>query len=89
MFPSYLISFIQVFSKLLIFAIFVRILLSWMRAERNGRLAQLIYDATEPILGFFRNLVPPIGGMLDLSPILAYFSIIFVSDIIIRILISL
>jgi len=29
-----------------------------------------LYRVTEPILGFFRGIIPPVG-MLDLSPIVA------------------
>lgn len=58
--------------------IFVRILLSWIpRIPYNPALSailQFVHDVTEPFLGFFRRLIPPIrlgGAGLDLSPILA------------------
>lgn len=32
---------------------------------------RVVYELTEPIMGFFRRYIPPIGGM-DLSPILIF-----------------
>ena len=32
----------------------------------------LIGSVTDPYLGVFRRLIPPIGGRLDLSPMLAF-----------------
>lgn len=58
--------------------IFVRVLLSWIpKMPYNLALSavlQFIYDVTEPFLGLFRRLIPPVrigGAGLDLSPILA------------------
>lgn len=58
--------------------IFIRVLLSWIpRMPYNPALSavlQFVYDVTEPFLGFFRRIIPPIrigGAGLDLSPILA------------------
>jgi YggT family protein len=31
----------------------------------------LVYDLTEPIMGFFRRYIPPVGGF-DLSPIFIF-----------------
>ena len=59
--------------------LFVRIILSWVTMFRApspafAPLIRVIYDVTEPVLGFARRLIPPIGG-LDLSPILIFFFI--------------
>jgi YggT family protein len=35
---------------------------------------RLIYDLTEPVMGFFRRFIPPMGG-LDLSPIFIFLAI--------------
>lgn len=34
-----------------------------------------LFWATEPYLGLFRRVIPPIGGTLDLSPLLAFFAL--------------
>jgi YggT family protein len=31
----------------------------------------MLVDLTEPIIGPIRRVVPPLGGMIDLSPIIA------------------
>ena len=56
--------------------LFVRIILSWVTMFRPvppslGPLVKVIYDVTEPVMGFFRRFIPPIGGM-DLSPIVIF-----------------
>lgn len=56
--------------------LFVRIILSWVTMAWSppaslSPLIRVIYDITEPVLGFFRRFIPPIGG-LDLSPIVVF-----------------
>ena len=54
--------------------IFIRIMLSWMPMEwQMHKIAQFIKFYTDPYLNFFRRIIPPIGGVLDLSPILGFF----------------
>lgn len=86
MFQSYLIQFVNIFTQILIFAIFARVILSWLRVPTRGFLVVLLIETTEPILGFFRRLIPPIGGVLDLSPLFAFLALDIVRSILIRIL---
>lgn len=51
-------------------AIMARIILSWFRFDPYHPVSMFLYRVTEPILGFFRGIIPPVG-MLDLSPIVA------------------
>lgn len=51
-------------------AIMARIILSWFRFDPYHPVSVFLYRVTEPILGFFRGIIPPVG-MLDLSPIVA------------------
>ena len=57
--------------------LFVRIILSWVQmggARVGGAFApivKVIYDLTEPVLGFFRRIIPPFGP-LDLSPLFVF-----------------
>lgn len=63
--------------KILKYAILVRILMSWIRPRGGGgRFNQILYEITEPILKVFRNLLPKMG-MIDFSPILAFFALDF------------
>ena len=51
-------------------AIMARIILSWFRFDPYHPVSIFLYRVTEPILGFFRGIIPSVG-MLDLSPIVA------------------
>lgn len=52
---------------LLSLMIFARIIISW-GAGPNNRLLHLLIRATEPVLGPFRRVIPPLG-FIDISPI--------------------
>ena len=54
--------------------IFARIILSWIRVNPYNPAVKFIIELTEPVLGLFRRLIPPFG-MLDLSPIAAFFAV--------------
>jgi YggT family protein len=56
--------------------LFARIILSWVLMAWSPPpgmtpVIRVIYDLTEPILGFFRRYIPPVGG-LDLSPLVVF-----------------
>jgi YggT family protein len=51
-------------------AIMARIILSWFRFDPYHPVSMFLFRVTEPILGFFRGIIPPVG-MMDLSPIVA------------------
>ncbi len=58
------------------FILIARIVLSWVTMfwspPRNlTPVIRVIYDLTEPVMGFFRKFIPPIGG-LDISPIFIF-----------------
>jgi YggT family protein len=51
----------------------VRVVGSWFPTFARHSFMQFIIRITEPYLGLFRRLIPPIGGVLDLSPLLGFF----------------
>ena len=57
--------------------LFVRIILSWVTMggarppEALAGAIKVVYDLTEPVLGFFRRIIPPLG-MFDLSPLIVF-----------------
>jgi len=65
-----LIQTIDLVFTVLYLAIMARIMLSWFRFDPYHPLSVFLYRVTEPILGFFRGIIPPIG-MIDISPIVA------------------
>lgn len=70
--------------KLLNFILFVRILLSWIPHNTTHPVIDFIYRITDPILNPLRDMIPPIGGTIDISPIAAF----IILSIIERILLS-
>lgn len=63
--------------QIYIYAIIVRVLLSWFPLPSSGILQsayKALYDVTEPYLGLFRRIMPSFGrgGMgIDISPMIA------------------
>ena len=71
-------SFISVFTGVYVLLIFAYILTSWIRLPYSptlNRIQRFLYDVCEPYLRIFRRFLPPLGP-LDLSPIVAVFSLI-------------
>ena len=55
--------------------ILIRALVSWVRPDPYSPVMRFLYRTTEPILQPIRRLLPRMG--VDLSPIIAFFAIIF------------
>ena len=71
-------SFISVFTGVYVLLIFAYILTSWIRLPYSptlNRIQRFLYDVCEPYLRLFRRFLPTLGP-LDLSPIVAVFSLI-------------
>jgi YggT family protein len=83
MWREYLINFGNLLINILLVLIFIRVLLSWIPASL-GKFRVFIYEVTEPILGPLRKLIPPMGGMLDLSPIVAFLILTIIQNLINR-----
>lgn len=55
------------------YMILVYVLMSWLPNVRESFIGELLGKLVEPYLAPFRRFIPPIGGMLDISPIIALF----------------
>jgi len=56
----------------------IRIFLTWIpNIDWNSQPFAFMRSLTDPFLNIFRGIIPPIGGMLDISPILAFFALQF------------
>lgn len=66
---SFLAQLINLFMVLLI----IRIVMSWVapRANWYNQPLRTLHAITEPVMGPFRALIPPIGG-IDFSPMLLF-----------------
>ena len=63
-------NFLQIYN----YVITARILLSWFPQAQGVAALQPVFAITDPYLNLFRGIIPPIFG-LDLSPILAFFTL--------------
>lgn len=63
--------------------IFIRVILSWLPSiDWYRQPFKLLDDMTEPFLSIFRNLIPPIGPGIDISPMLLFFALQLLNNII-------
>lgn len=73
-----------------IILILVSILLTWVPRIPDQpvlrAVVQFIRDVTEPYLSIFRRFIPPIGGGLDISPIVAVFTLSLVGRIVVNLI---
>lgn len=80
-----IVGFISTLVTIYMYLIIAYVLLSWLPNARESSIGVLIGKVVEPYLSPFRKLIPPIGGMLDLSPIIALLALRFVGQGIIAI----
>ena len=53
--------------------IFVYVMMSWLPTSRGvvADIYQVLGKLCDPYLNLFKKLIPPIGGMVDVTPIIA------------------
>ena len=85
---GFLINFFDLLFTLLGFAIIARALVSWLPIDRYHPAIRVLDQITEPILGPLRRVIPPIGGMMDISPIVALILIQIVQAIVHSVLVN-
>lgn len=66
--------------------LFVRIISSWFPAWQAHNLVRFVAFYTDPYLNLFRRILPPLGGVLDISPILAFFVLRILEMIVLNLL---
>jgi YggT family protein len=64
-------AIVQVFVVL----IFARVILSFFVRDWSRGIPRFIFDVTEPVLAPVRRVIPPIGGSLDISPLIVGFGL--------------
>ena len=67
---------------LLQLALFARVIASWIRVSPSRVWVRWSYTLTEWILRPLRQLIPPVGGMIDVTPVVAYFGIWLLSGLV-------
>ena len=53
--------------------LFVYVLMSWFPTDRGilADINRVLAKVCDPYLNLFRKLIPPLGGMVDVTPIIA------------------
>lgn len=67
---------LQIFAYLVI----ARALTSWFPNSRQYAIVQLLYQITDPVMIPLSRLIPRIG-MIDLSPMILVFGLLFISSV--------
>lgn len=80
-----IVAFINVAFYVYTWLIFIRIILSWVKHNPHQPIIKFIYEITEPVLSVFRRIIPPLG-VIDLSPIAAFFALEIARQIIVSVL---
>ncbi len=78
---------VTVIDYLLTFYMYIiigRAIISWVSPNPNNPIVNFLYVATEPVLSYVRKIIPPIGGSVDISPILVLVAIVFIKQILIQ-----
>lgn len=60
------------------YMIIAYVLMSWVPNARESSIGQLLGKLVEPYLAVFRRFIPAIGGVIDISPIVAMFALHFI-----------
>ncbi len=84
---AYVISTIRLLFTVYSLMLIVRIFGSWFPSFQQTSIFRFLAHYTDPYLNIFRRFIPPIGGVLDLSPIIGFFLLQFLEYLITRLLI--
>lgn len=76
--PDDVFTFIFYVFQIYTYMIIIYILMSWLPNARASWIGEMLGKLVEPYLSPFRRIIPPIGGMLDISPIVALFALHYV-----------
>ncbi len=76
-------NFLNVLFNVITFAIFGRVILSWLDPMGGWAVTKIVRDITEPILAPIRKILPP-TGMFDLSPVIVLVIIQVIQSVVLR-----
>lgn len=81
-------SILDSLAWLIMIVVFIWVVLSWVNADRFNPIVRFINEVCTPLLAPIQKRVPPVGGRLDLSPLILLLGIGFVQKVIVESLIS-
>merc|ERR1712060_786551 len=70
------------FIRLYLLLLFIRVLLTWFpNVKWEGQPWVTLRQVTDPYLNLFRNIIPPIMGQIDFTPILGFLVLQFLGQV--------
>lgn len=79
-------NYILMLKDIYFYMILIYVLMSWLPSVKESYIGELLGKLVDPYLTPFRRFIPPIGGILDISPIVALIALDFVARGIIAVL---
>jgi YggT family protein len=76
-----ILDLLQLYSLLII----IRAVMSWMRVDPRNQFVRILNALTDPVLDPIQRVIPPIGGNLDISPVVAILLVQLLREVIARI----
>ena len=76
-----IVEVIDKFFLVYLLMLFARIISSWFPEYQNLSILRFVAHYTDPYLAFFRRFIPPIG-MLDISPIVGFFCLKIIEELV-------
>ena len=76
-----ILDLLQLYSLLII----IRALTSWMRVGPRNQFVRILNAVTDPVLDPIQRVIPPIGGNLDISPVVAIVLVQLLREVVARI----
>ena len=77
-----ILDLLQIYSLLII----IRAVVSWVRVDPRNTFVQILNTLTDPILVPLQKVIPPIGGSIDISPLVAILILQLLGNVLMRIL---
>jgi YggT family protein len=78
----FVVNLVLILLQLYGYVLLARALVSWIpNIDPYHPAMQFLYSITEPVLEPIRKLVPPLGGMIDISMIIAFFGIMILEQV--------
>ncbi len=72
-----LVEILSLVLQLYSYVLLARALVSWIpNLDPYNPVVQLLFQITEPVLEPIRKIIPPLGGMMDISIMVAFIGIV-------------
>lgn len=77
---------LYVLLNLMVYLVIGRAIISWVNADPNNGIVRFLYQSTEPLLTPLRRVIPPLGGSIDVTPIVLLLVLYFLQTTLVGIL---